>query len=77
MSQSKIRRRANRDHETQHKQENRIRVRTTGSHIPAVVAEAYKAVIGDYKSYFHYIEFAIYCGPRETENYEVFSEVLG
>ena len=44
---------------------------------PAVVAEAYKAVIGDYKSYFHYIEFAIYCGPRETENYEVFSEVLG
>ena len=44
---------------------------------PAVVAEAYKAVIGDYKSYFHYIEFAIYCRPRETENYEVFSEVLG
>ena len=44
---------------------------------PAVVAEAYKAVIGDYKSYFHYIEFAIYCGSRETENYEVFSEVLG
>ena len=43
---------------------------------PTVVAEAYKDVLEEMKSYFSLIEFAIYCRPRETANYDAFSRVL-
>ena len=43
---------------------------------PAVVAEAYRDVLGDMKSYFRYVEFAIYCRPKETGNFEKFSRLL-
>lgn len=43
---------------------------------PLIVAEAYRSVLEDMKGYFQYIEFAIYCRPYETENYEAFSHVL-
>ena len=43
---------------------------------PTVVAEAYKTVMEAFLI-FSLIEFAIYSGPRETENSEVLGEVLG
>ena len=43
---------------------------------PAVVARAYKDVLEEMKGYFSLIEFAIYCRPRETANYDVFSRTL-
>ena len=43
---------------------------------PAVVARAYKDVLKEMKGYFSLIEFAIYCRPRETANYDAFSRVL-
>ena len=43
---------------------------------PTVVAEAYKDVLEEMKGYFSLIEFAIYCRPRETANYDAFSRVL-
>ena len=39
---------------------------------PKVVAQAYKKVLEQFKGYFQYIEFAIYCRPRETGNYDAF-----
>ena len=43
---------------------------------PTVVAKAYKGVLEEMKGYFSLIEFAIYCRPRETANYDAFSRVL-
>ena len=43
----------------------------------AIVARAYKDLIAEYKKYFRMIEYAIYCRPDETENYDVFKKVLG
>ena len=43
---------------------------------PTVVAEAYKSVLQEFNGYFSLIEFAIYCRPRETANYDAFSRVL-
>lgn len=43
---------------------------------PTVVAEAYKDVLEEMKGYFSLVEFAIYCRPRETANYDAFSRVL-
>lgn len=43
---------------------------------PTVVAEAYKDVLEEMKGYFSLIEFAIYCRPRETANYDAFSRIL-
>ena len=43
---------------------------------PTVVAEAYKDVLEEMKGYFSLTEFAIYCRPRETANYDAFSRVL-
>lgn len=39
---------------------------------PQVVARAAKNVIGDYRHAFKIIEFAVYCSPRDEENYRVF-----
>ena len=43
---------------------------------PAVVAKAYHDVLEEFKSYFRLIEFAIYCRPRETVNYDAFRKAL-
>ena len=43
---------------------------------PTVVAKAYKGVLEEMKGYFSLIEFAIYCRPRETANYDAFSRIL-
>lgn len=41
---------------------------------PAVVARAYFDALKDYNSYFDLVEFAVYCRPYETENYQAFYE---
>lgn len=43
---------------------------------PKVVAKAYRDALKDYKRYFQYIEFAVYCRADETENYDVFKRTL-
>ena len=43
---------------------------------PEVVARAYKDVLEEFKCYFSLIEFAIYCRPRETDNYDAFKRTL-
>lgn len=43
---------------------------------PAVVAKAYADVLEEYKQYFRQIEFAIYCRPSETKNYDAFKSTL-
>ena len=43
---------------------------------PLVVARAYKAVMRENKGYFDEVEFAIYCRPGETMNYEAFKKTL-
>lgn len=46
------------------------------SNSPYVVSEAMVAVIKEYLYDFKVIEFAVYCTPRDMENYEVFSRRL-
>lgn len=43
---------------------------------PEVVAKAFKAVQEKYASYFEMIEYAVFCGRYETENYQVFRKVF-
>lgn len=43
---------------------------------PEVVARAAKNVIPKYLKAFQNIEFAIYCSPRNTQNYQIFERVL-
>lgn len=42
---------------------------------PKVVARAYEDALKSYAGYFKYIEFAVYCRGRETENYEAFKKI--
>lgn len=44
---------------------------------PEVVAKAMKKVIQEFSCYFRIIEFAVYCSPRDEQNYTVFKKVLG
>ena len=44
---------------------------------PAVVARAFKKIQEKYASYFETIEYAVFCGGYETQNYDAFCEVLG
>ena len=44
---------------------------------PAVVARAFKKIQEKYASYFETIEYAVFCGGHETQNYDAFCEVLG
>ena len=39
---------------------------------PDVVSRAYRDALVEYKKYFRYIEFAVYCRATETENYDAF-----
>lgn len=44
---------------------------------PGVVAAAAKNVVEKYIHAFRVIEFAVYCPPRDSNNYDVFSSVFG
>ena len=44
---------------------------------PTVVATAAKAVIGDYLHAFRVIEFAVYCRPGDSANYDAFARNVG
>lgn len=44
---------------------------------PGVVAAATKNVVDKYIHAFRVIEFAVYCSPRDSHNYDVFNSVLG
>lgn len=43
---------------------------------PYVVARAYKNVLPDFAHYFHTIEFAIYCRPTDSINYDAFKSTI-
>lgn len=43
---------------------------------PSVVAQAYKNILPDFDGYFMEIVFAIYCTPRETQNFDAFKKIL-
>ena len=43
---------------------------------PKAVASAYKALTEKYAPYFDIIEYAVYCSPRNTSNYDAFREVF-
>ena len=43
---------------------------------PAIVTKAFKAVQEKYASYFETIEYAVFCGGHETQNYDAFCEVF-
>ncbi len=44
---------------------------------PEIVAVAMAQVVDEFKYYFHTIEFAVYCSPKDEHNYEVFKRILG
>ncbi len=44
---------------------------------PNVVARAYKVALQEFPKIFKHVEFAVYCPPGGSENYEVFKRVLG
>ncbi len=43
---------------------------------PEVVARAYKTALQEFPKVFDRIEFAVYCSPKSSRNYEVFSREL-
>ena len=43
---------------------------------PEVVAAAYKTVLNEFHGYFDTIEFAVYCRPGDSRNYEVFKKTF-
>lgn len=43
---------------------------------PDVVAKAMYEVVQDYLHHFKVIEFAVYCPPRDAQNYDTFKRVL-
>ena len=43
---------------------------------PEVVARAYKIALHEFPKVFDRIEFAVYCSPKSSRNYEVFSREL-
>ena len=44
---------------------------------PEVVSEAYRRILPEYKGVFETIEFAVYCSPRDSGNYDTFKRKLG
>lgn len=44
---------------------------------PKIVAKAYKKVLEEFYDRFHHIEFAVYCGTSNTENYDAFVKEFG
>jgi uncharacterized protein (TIGR02452 family) len=43
---------------------------------PAIVAQAYANILPEYLHYFRTIEFAVYCRPRSSQNYDAFNQTL-
>ena len=43
---------------------------------PEIVARAYRTAIEEFPNVFKKIEFAVYCPPEDTRNYEAFARVL-
>lgn len=43
---------------------------------PEVVARAYKTALREFPKVFARVEFAVYCSPKDTTNYDVFRRVL-
>ena len=43
---------------------------------PEVVAKAFKQALDEFPKVFERVEFAVYCAPGRSENYEVFKKVL-
>ena len=43
---------------------------------PSVVAQAFKNILPDFDGCFSAIVFAIYCTPRETQNFDAFKKIL-
>jgi len=44
---------------------------------PEVVARAMRKVVEEFRYHFQIIEFAVYCSPRDEQNYITFNKVLG
>lgn len=44
---------------------------------PRIVARAFRSVQEKYASYFETIEYAVFCGRNDTQNYDAFNMVLG
>ena len=44
---------------------------------PAVVAQAMKTVVQEYRKKFETIEFAVYCSRQYDTNYRIFQQILG
>jgi uncharacterized protein (TIGR02452 family) len=44
---------------------------------PEVVARAFKTIQKKYETYFDVIEYAVFCGRHETQNYDTFVETFG
>ena len=44
---------------------------------PEVVARAYKTALQEFPMVFRQIEFAVYCPPSGSRNYDVFKRILG
>ena len=44
---------------------------------PAVVAQAMKTVVQEYRKKFETIEFAVYCSTQYDTNYHIFRQILG
>ena len=42
---------------------------------PAIVARAYANILPAFRRYFRTIEFAVFCGPRSTRNYDAFRAI--
>lgn len=43
---------------------------------PHIVAKAYRQILPDYLHHFRTIEFAVFCRPNDTTNYQVFKQIL-
>ena len=43
---------------------------------PDAVAEAFRTALEEYAGWFRHVEFAVYCRPTETANYDAFSKTL-
>ena len=44
---------------------------------PETVASAMRDAVKEYLFYFKRIEFAVYCGPEDHRNYDIFHEMIG
>lgn len=43
---------------------------------PQMVAEVFRKALEEYQCYFTAVEFAVYCNPNDTHNYDVFEAVF-